>query len=453
MRTRKLLFMPFIFILFFILSAGISLSSAYAGQNTDGGGNGSGVKKFFVDPSDMRVSFNFQNANVSDVIRMIAKVSDMNVLIGSNVKGTVTMKMKDVPLKNILSLILEAYGLGMIKKDGIYYINSTGTIATVVSSEKNARAISEHKVTRLIPINYVSASGLMAKVKSVLSSQGRVVYDKSLHSLLITDIPNRVARAIRLVKMLDKRTPEVEIVAKMVEVDKHYTNNLGITWGGNVTVPPAAGVASYGAPAFVNPSFAGPSFNGQASSSAGTFTVGILNHNGVNFNATINALESLSKAKSIASPKVVVLNNEPATIGKTISLSYILPATGVGGTSTMQSVTLPITLQITPHIMANGNVKLAINFSNTVAVAPPSVGIGVTPTTSTDQETINSTVIVNNGQTVVIGGVYQMSKTVTNSGIPGLMSIPLLGWLFKSQNINHTKDELLIFITPRIINS
>ena len=452
MRTRKLLFMPFIFILFFIVSAGITLSSAYAGQST-GGGNGSGVKKFFVDPSDMRVSFNFQNANVSDVIRMIAKVSNMNVLIGSNVKGTVTMKMKDVPLKNILSLILEAYGLGMIKKDGIYYINSTGTIATVVSSEKKARAISEHKVTRLVPINYVSASGLMAKVKSVLSSQGRVVYDKSLHSLLITDIPNRVARAIRLVKMLDKRTPEVEIVAKMVEVDKDYTNNLGITWGGNVTVPPAAGVASYGAPAFVNPSFAGPSFNGQASSSAGTFTVGILNHNGVNFNATINALESLSKAKSIASPKVVVLNNEPATIGKTISLSYILPATGVGGTSTMQSVTLPITLQITPHIMANGNVKLAINFSNTVAVAPPSVGIGVTPTTSTDQETINSTVIVNNGQTVVIGGVYQMSKTVTNSGIPGLMSIPLLGWLFKSQNINHTKDELLIFITPRIINS
>ena len=233
MKKRKLLFTPFIFILFFVLSAGISLSSAYAGQKTDGGGSGSGVKKFFVDPSDMRVSFNFQNANVSDVIRMIAKVSDMNVLIGSNVKGTVTMKMKNVPLKNILSLILEAYGLGMVKKDGIYYIKSTGTIASVVSAEKKARAISEHKVTRLVPINYVSASGLMAKVKSVLSSQGRVVYDKSLHSLLITDIPNRVARAVRLVKMLDKRTPEVEIVAKMVEVSKNYSNQLGINWNGS----------------------------------------------------------------------------------------------------------------------------------------------------------------------------------------------------------------------------
>ena len=440
MRTRKLLFMPFIFILFFILSAGISLSSAYAGQNTDGGGNGSGVKKFFVDPSDMRVSFNFQNANVSDVIRMIAKVSDMNVLIGSNVKGTVTMKMKDVPLKNILSLILEAYGLGMIKKDGIYYINSTGTIATVVSSEKKARAISEHKVTRLVPINYVSASGLMTKVKSVLSSQGSVVYDKSLHSLLITDIPSRVARAVRLVKMLDKRTPEVEIIAKMVEVDKNYTNNLGINWSGNIAIPPTVG---------------SPSFSGQASSSGGTggtFTIGILNHNGVNFNATLNALASLSKEKSIASPKVVVLNNETATIGKTLNLSYILPSTGVGGTSTIQSVSLPITLQITPHIMANGNVKLGINFTNTTAVAPPSVGIGVTPTTSTDQETINSTVIVNNGQTVVIGGVYVVSRSVTNSGIPGLMSIPLLGWLFKARNILNQKDELLIFITPKIIN-
>ena len=437
MKKRKLLFASFIFMLFFVLSAGITLSSAYAGQKTDGGG----VKKFFVDPSDMRVSFNFQNANVSDVIRMIAKVSNMNVLIGSNVKGTVTMKMKDVPLKNILSLILEAYGLGMIKKDGIYYINSTGTIATVVSSEKKARAISEHKVTRLVPINYVSASGLMTKVKSVLSSQGSVVYDKSLHSLLITDIPSRVARAVRLVKMLDKRTPEVEIIAKMVEVDKNYTNNLGINWSGNIAIPPTVG---------------SPSFSGQASSSGGTggtFTIGILNHNGVNFNATLNALASLSKEKSIASPKVVVLNNETATIGKTLNLSYILPPTGgVGGTSTIQSVSLPITLQITPHIMANGNVKLSINFTNTTAVAPPSVGIGVTPTTSTDQETINSTVIVNNGQTVVIGGVYVVSRTVTNSGIPGLMSIPLLGWLFKARNILNQKDELLIFITPKIIN-
>ena len=219
MKKRKLSINPFIIVLFIALSAGIFLPvSSFAGQKTTK--NVNGVNNFFVDPSNMKVSFNFQNANVSDVIRMIAKISDMNVLIGSNVKGTVTMKMKGVPLKNVLSLILEAYGLGMIKEDGIYYINSTGTIATVVTAEKKERAISEPKITKLVPINYVSASGLMTKVKSVLSSQGRVVYDKSLHSLLITDIPGRVAKAVRLVKMLDKRTPEVEIIAKMVEVSK-----------------------------------------------------------------------------------------------------------------------------------------------------------------------------------------------------------------------------------------
>ena len=453
MRTRKLLFMPFIFILFFIVSAGITLSSAYAGQST-GGGNGSGVKKFFVDPSDMRVSFNFQNANVSDVIRMIAKVSNMNVLIGSNVKGTVTMKMKDVPLKNILSLILEAYGLGMIKKDGIYYINSTGTIATVVSSEKKARAISEHKVTRLVPINYVSASGLMAKVKSVLSSQGRVVYDKSLHSLLVTDIPSRVARAIRLVKMLDKRTPEVEIVAKMVEVSKNYSNELGISWNGsylgaaptssNAAVTPNyfssySGVAS-GVPA--GPGLS-PTLTTQAA--AGAFTVGIINSY-ASINATLAALESLSRAKSIASPKVVVLNNQTATIEKGETL-YLPGVAGVGATAAPQAITAQISLQITPHIMANGNVKLVINSTNNT-VAPPVSGAQA----ALDTESANSTVIIKNGQTVVIGGVYQMSKTVLNSGIPGLMSIPLLGWLFKTRSISYSKDELMIFITPRIIN-
>lgn len=451
MRTRKLLFMPFIFILFFILSAGISLSSAYAGQNTDGGGNGSGVKKFFVDPSDMRVSFNFQNANVSDVIRMIAKVSDMNVLIGSNVKGTVTMKMKDVPLKNILSLILEAYGLGMIKKDGIYYINSTGTIATVVSSEKKARAISEHKVTRLVPINYVSASGLMAKVKSVLSSQGRVVYDKSLHSLLVTDIPSRVARAIRLVKMLDKRTPEVEIIAKMVEVSKNYSNELGINWNGSyLGAAPASSNAAvtpnyFSGQTTGNPAGPGLSPTLTTSAAAGTFTVGILNSY-ASINATLEALESLSRAKSIASPKVVVLNNQTATIEKGQTL-YLPGVAGVGATAAPQAITAQISLQITPHIMANGNVKLVINSSNNT-VAPPVSGAQAT----LDTESANSTVIIKNGQTVVIGGVYQMSKTVSNSGVPGLMSIPLLGWLFKTRSVSYSKDELMIFITPRIIN-
>jgi type IV pilus assembly protein PilQ len=435
----------------------------YAGQN---GGSGAPaaysspstvtpyprtVKKFYLDPSDMRVSFDFQNASVSDVIRMIAKVSDMNVLIGSDVKGTVTMKMKNVPLKNILSLILEAYGLGMVKKDGIYYINSTGTISSVISAEKKARAISEHKVTRLVPVNYVSANGLMTKVKSVLSSQGKVIYDKSLHSLLITDIPNRVARAVKLIKMLDKRTPEVEIVAKMVEVSKNYSNQLGINWNGSYL-----GAAPTSSNAAVSPNYfsgettgspAGPGLSPTLSTqaSAGTFTVGILNSY-ASINATIQALESLSKAKSIASPKVVVLNNQTATIEKGQTL-YLPGVAGVGATAAPQAITAQISLSITPHIMANGNVKLVINSSNNT-VAPPVSGAQAT----LDTESANSTVIIKNGQTVVIGGVYQMSKTVTNNGIPGLMSIPLLGWFFKSQNISYSKDELMIFITPKIIN-
>ncbi len=447
-------------------------AQAYAGQNGDGtltakpiGGQPAvsassmatdsspqTVKKFFLDPKDMRVSFDFQNASVVDVIRMIAKVSDMNVLIGSDVKGTVTMKMKDVPLKNILSLVLEAYGLGMVKKDGIYYINSTGTIASVVSAEKKARAVSEHKVTRLIPVNYVSATGLISKVKSVLSSQGKVIYDKSLHSLLITDIPNHVAKAVRLVKMLDKRTPEVEIVAKMVEVSKNYSNQLGINWNGSYL-----GSAPTSSNAAVSPNYfsgettgtpSGPGLSPTLTTqpSAGTFTVGILNSY-ASINATLQALESLSKAKSIASPKVVVLNNQTATIEKGQTL-YLPGVAGVGATAAPQAITAQISLQITPHIMANGNVKLVINSSNNT-VAPPVSGAQAT----LDTESANSTVIIKNGQTVVIGGVYQMSKTVTNNGIPGLMSIPLLGWLFKSQSISYSKDELMIFITPRIINS
>ncbi|MHB1696701.1 MAG: type IV pilus secretin PilQ [bacterium] len=436
-------------------------AAAYAGQASTGGGepkyvvSGSKqgtIKSFFVDPADMKVSFDFQNASVADVIRMIAKVSNMNVLIGSDVKGTVTMKMHNVPLKNVMSIIMEAYGLGMVKKDDIYYINSTGTIASVVSAEKKTKEVSEHKITRIVPINYVSATGLMDKVKTVLSSEGKVMYDKSLHSLLISDIPSNVAEATQLIKRLDKRTPEVEIVAKMVEVSKNYSNQLGINWNGSYL-----GAAPASSNAAVSPNYfsgettgspAGPGLSPTRTTqgSPGTFTVGILNSY-ASINATLQALESLSKAKSIASPKVVVLNNQTATIEKGQTL-YLPGVAGVGATAAPQAITAQISLQITPHIMANGNVKLVINSSNNT-VAPPVSGAQAT----LDTESANSTVIIRNGQTVVIGGVYQMSKTVTNNGIPGLMSIPLLGWLFKSRNISYSKDELMIFITPRIINS
>ncbi len=433
-----------------------------AAGSADGAGGSAGlsdsrpdtktVKDILVDPTGMRVSFDFQNASVEEVIRMIAKISDMNVLIGSDVKGTVTMKMRDVPLKDVLSLILEAYGLGMVRKDGIYYINSNATIASVISAEKNAKAISEPKITRIIPVNYVSTEGLIDKIKSVLSPQGKVMYDKSLHGLLISDIPESVAKAERLVKMLDKRTPEVEIVAKMVEVSKNYSNELGINWNGSyLNAAPGSSNAALtpnylGGETTGSPSGPGlnPSLTTQAS--PGTFSVGILNSY-ASINATLQALESLSKAKSIASPKVTVLNNQTATIEKGQTL-YLPGVAGVGATAAPQAITAQISLQITPHIMNNGNVKLVINSSNNT-VAPPVSGAQAT----LDTESANSTVIIKNGQTVVMGGVYQMSKTVTNSGIPLLMNVPLLGWLFKSRNISYSKDELLIFITPRIIKS
>ncbi|HEC25286.1 MAG TPA: type IV pilus secretin PilQ [bacterium] len=448
-------------IIFFLSPFFISVPITHAGMLSGNArfvhaGNGQAqimhktVKKLFVDPTNMKVSFDFQNASVTDVIRMIAKISNMNVLIGSNVKGTVTMKMSNVPLKDILSVVMEAYGLGMVKKDGIYYINSSGTIASVVSSEKKARAISEHKIIKIIPVNYVSITGLIPKVKTVLSPEGKVMYDKSLHALLVRDIPSGVARAERLVGMLDKRTPEVEIIAKMVEVNKNYSEQLGINWSGSYL-----GSAPTSSNAAVTPNYFGGETTGSPSgpglsptlttqASPGTFSIGILNQY-ASINVTLHALESLSKAKSIASPKIVVLNNQTATIEKGQTL-YLPGVAGVGATAAPQAITAQIALKITPHIMSNGNVKLVISSTNNT-IAPPISGAQAT----LDTESANSTVIIKSGQTVVIGGVYQLSKTVSNNGIPGLMDIPLLGWIFKSRDISYSKDELLIFITPRII--
>lgn len=292
----------------------------------------------------------------------------------------------------------------------------------------------------------------MSKVKPMLSSKGKIMYDKSLHALIISDIRENVDKALNLIKKLDKRTPEVEIIAKMEEVSKNYTNQIGINWNGSYGAAAPTSSDAAVTPNYFSGQLAGtptgpglsPTVTTQAS--PGTFTIGILNRY-ASINATLQALESLAKAKSIASPKIIVLNNQTATISKGETL-YLPGVAGVGATAAPQAITAQISLQITPHIMANGNVKLVINSSNN-SIAPPVQGAQATLNT----ESVNSTIIIKNGQTVVIGGVYQMSKTVSNSGIPGLMSIPLLGWLFKSQTINYSKDELLIFITPRIIKS
>ena len=447
----KLIFITSLFLVLYFFSQANSFASS-GGNSLN---NRQTVKRFFVDPSDMRVSFDFQNASIVDVIRMIAKVSNMNVLIGSDVKGTVTMKMRNVPLKDILSVVMEAYGLGMVKKDGIYYINSSGTIASVVSAERNARAISEPKITKIIPINYVSANGLMPKIKTVLSSQGTIIYDKSLHALMITDTAKHVMRAVSLIKRLDKRTPEVEIVAKMVEVDSGYTSQLGINWEGGysaaahtttINTPPnylsgqLSGLPS--GPGLIAPTAAAPTL---AAASPGTFSIGIVNQY-ASVVATLQALESLNKVETLASPKVVVLNNQKATIEKGETL-YLPGVAGVGAVAAPQAITAQISLNITPHIMANGNVKLTINSTNDTPTSYPGAQAAL------QTESVNSTVIVKSSSTVVLGGVYQTSKIVNTSGIPLLMNIPLLGWLFKSRDINYSKKELLIFITPRIIKS
>jgi len=454
------------FTIFFTLFAAFFILISFS-HDTYANGNGSlhgstsvsgqrKIKTIFVDPSTMLVNFDFQNASLVDVIRMIAKISNMNVLIGSDVKGTVTMKMRNVPLKDVFSVIREAYGIGMVKKDGIYYINSSSSIASVMTSEKNARAISEPKITKIVPVNYVSANGLMPKIKTVLSSQGTIIYDKSLHALIITDTAKHVMRAVSLVKRLDKKTPEIEIIAKMVEVSRNYTNKLGINWNGGYAIAALRGAndtnpnylsgqlsGNPSGPGLITPTAAAPSLT---AASPGTFSIGIINQYAT-ITATLEALESLAKAKSIASPKVVVLNNQKATIEKGQTL-YLPGAAGVGAVAAPTAITAQISLNITPHIMANGDVKLTINSTNDT-VAPPVSGAQAT----LDTESINSTVIIHNGNTVVLGGVYQTSKIVSNGGIPGLMNIPLLGWLFKSQTINYSKDELLIFITPRIIHN
>jgi type IV pilus assembly protein PilQ len=387
-----------------------------------------------------RVTLEFADADIRKIFQLIAEVSNLNFLLGDDVTGTISIKLVNVPWDQALDVILETKGLGMKREGNIVLIKPVGKIQTLADekqAEKKALERAMDLKTRVFDINYASVSDIATQFNSVKSERGIIAQDARTNRVIVTDIEPAIEKMTALLKALDIPEKQVMIEARIVEASSTFTRDLGIQWGIHTSNSTDVNAGFGGVLTGVAPTDPGSTFGPGA---AASITFGSFFSNGT-LDLKLSAAASTGLIKIISTPKVVTLNNKAAKIAQGQSIPY--QTVSAEGTKT-EFVEAALTLEVTPHITADGSVSMKIKATNNTA------GTGSPPPINKKEATTE--MLVKNGETTVIGGIYVDNDTEIDDGVPFLMDIPLLGWLFKSNSKLKQKTELLIFITPKIVS-
>lgn len=398
-----------------------------------------------------RVTLEFADADIRKIFQLIAEVSNLNFLVGDDVSGTISIKLVNVPWDQALDVILETKGLGMKKEGNIVLIRPKGKIMSLADEELAAKRAYERTLelrTKIFDINFASVSDIAGQFQSYKSERGTISVDSRTNRVIVNDVEPSIERMANLLQALDIPEKQVLIEARIVEASSSFTQDLGIQWG----IHYRDGSASMLGINSLDTGFGGivtnvASSTGLPAASAAGGAMGLsfgkLTSN-VQVDLRLSAAAEAGQVKIISTPKVVTLNNKSAKISQGQMIPY--STVSAEGTKT-EFVEAALTLEVTPHITADGSVSMKIKASNNSA---GSAATGVAPPINKKEATTE--LLVQNGETTVIGGIYVDTDTSTDSGVPFLMDIPLLGWLFKSNNQKKSKSELLIFITPKIVS-
>ena len=410
------------------------------------------------------INIEAKNLDILDALRAIAEVSGLNIITADNVSGKITLKLHNVPWDQALDLILESKDLGMVQYGNVIRIAPTKDIQKAREDLLRAREATEKLKplqTRIIPINYATATGISTQVKNALSDRGKVDVDDRTNSLIIKDIPEKIQDAETLIKALDTKTPQVLIEARIVEASVGVTRELGVKWGVNYNAGPPWGnptginfpntVQMGGAVlgGMLNPVNPNTLNTAGAQGGAVGITFGSLT-DAVSLDLLLASLETQNKIKIISSPRIMTMDNQRASIQQGVTIPYppaINLAAGAAGGAQWQFVEAALRLEVTPHISADGSMVLELRASNN----EPNMKVVSGGAPSIDKKEAQTQIIVKDGETIVIGGIYKTKETETINQTPYLSKIPILGKLFQDKFTENSRNELLIFLTPRIV--
>jgi len=412
-------------------------------------------------PKDVpRMTLEFSNADIRNILKLIGEVSQLNIVWGPEVKGTVSMRLKDVPWDQALNIVLETSDLGMRKEENVIWVTSRDKILKLKKEEEERQKAKEERlkhlkeqekaekaeeplVTDYITVNYAKVEDIKKLIEeNVKGLRGKISVDAANKTIIFTDIAENIKKAKELKEKQDKPTKQVMIEARIVEARTSFRRDIGFGWdyfyekGGHPWGGSGPGVIGYDfATNFTMPTgvAAGISF----ANTAGTKVL----------NARIALAETEGKVTTLSSPKIITRDTVEATIKQ--GTTIFIPYTDTDGNRTAKEVEANLELNVKPTITPNDMVIMAIKVSDDYPDYANRVGENVPINT----KSASTEMMVATGDTVIIGGIYKENKGDTTEGIPWLSKIPFIGWLFKVDSASMEKSELLIFLTPTVVYS
>jgi len=413
-----------------------------------------------------KLSLDFKDADIKNILRLIAEVSDLNIIVADGVTGKITMRLVDVPWDQALDLILISKNLGMARAGNVVRVAPLEALKKEVQTDleaKRAKERLEDLVLELIPINYASGKEIMPQVKGILSDRGDVKIDERTNTLVVKDIAKRILDVKNLVKSLDTKTPQVLIEARIIEANLSFQEELGVMWGflvntgkGNKNAAIGGGLTGASSTLTTPATPLNTLVGLPALAAGGAGGIGVasilefLFTSGDKFglkqlDIAISAHENKGNVKIISSPKIATLDNKEASIEQGLRIPYRKLTTE--GTITTDFIEANLKLVVTPHVTNDGHIKMIIKAKKDA----PDDSIVVDNVPAIDKKEANTEVLVKDNAIIVIAGVYSIEKNEGAEGIPLFGKIPLLGWLFKREVKEDTRRDLLIFISPKIL--
>lgn len=408
---------------------------------------GGGEKVYYGEP----MTLSLKDADIKDLLRSFAQISGLNIIVQPGVSGTVTVEFTDVPWDQALEQILKINQLGYQIEGNVMRVAPTSVLRDEAEQEQALRTAQAQAVpltTILKRVSYADARDVERVLRtgsnSVLSDRGSVIVDQRTNTLIITELPQFIDTVVAVIESLDIPEPQVMIEARIIETTKTFTRTLGIAWGFDAISSAATGNTT----GLVFPN------NGTVEGNVdltrpGNGTLGITLGNVLNtFNldVALQAAESEGLINILSAPKITTLNNETASIQSGLQIPI---QTVANNTVSVQFVNATLRLQVTPHVTAEGTVLMDIDIQK----REPLLGLAPQGSTNAPISTkdARTNVIVRDGGTTVIGGIYEVTTDEGTDGVPGLSKVPILKHLFKSNRAREDNEELLIFITPRVV--
>ncbi len=410
------------------------------------------------------VTIQVREAELSDVLRLIAEASGFNILVGDGVGGKITLSLVDVPWDQALEVILSSKRLGAERRNNILRIATLTNLAAEKEEELRAKQATEKaapRITRVFPIGFADAPSLQSLLQNFSNSlvgvgsatggnqagAAAIQIDQRTNSLIVQDTAVGIDRIAKLITLLDTETPQVMIEAKIIEASEQFTKDLSGSLGFSRLNGQQRGIFGSFAGAQTTTGLTGAPSTGETPASQIGYSPSIAFLPNLNrLNALVRINETNSDTRVIASPKTVVLNKKTASILQ--SSPVAIPVTTVSAGNPVNSIQVlqaNLSLNVTPTVTNTGSVLLTLDISRDTVETSGGQAL-VAP------RNLKTEVLVDSGSTLVIGGVYTSSKNKSDFGFPFLKDIPFLGVLFGGKTTNEKKSELLIFVTPRIVN-